>query len=178
MARIAKVGYGQLELNQVAFPRDGRIEAQCALSTTDFSEETPAENGMILAINRVKRTVGFPTGGDGEVLGLNYSAEHMYDERDLGALRRFKLVPGTFYPRLGFLSIGDKFTTNTVDLTTDWNELTQTALEDGICVVPGTDGYWHEASDDVGDNAIVAQIIEKTTMPDGQKAVKLQVIKA
>ena len=23
-------GFGQLELNQVAFPRDGRIEAQCA----------------------------------------------------------------------------------------------------------------------------------------------------
>lgn len=29
-------GFGQLELNQVAFPRDGRIEAQCALDATDL----------------------------------------------------------------------------------------------------------------------------------------------
>lgn len=58
MAKLEKIGYGQLELNQVAFPRTGRIEAQCALGT-DFSEEVPAENGMILAIDKVNRTVGF-----------------------------------------------------------------------------------------------------------------------
>ena len=34
--RLAKNGYGQLELNQVAFRRDGRIEAQCALDATDL----------------------------------------------------------------------------------------------------------------------------------------------
>lgn len=175
MARIEKVGYGQLELNQVAFPRDGRIEAQCALDETVFSEDTPAENGMILAIDRVKRTVGFPTGDDHEVLALNYTSEHLYDERDLGSLRKFKLVPGTFYPRLGFLSVGDKFTTNTVDLTTNWSDLTSTALEGGIYVTPGTDGYWKQSNTDA---AVIAQVIEKTTMPDGQKAVKLQVVKA
>ena len=27
-------GFGQLELNQVAFRRDGRVEAQCALDDT------------------------------------------------------------------------------------------------------------------------------------------------
>lgn len=141
MAKLEKIGYGQLELNQVAFPRDGRIEAQCALGA-DFSEEVPAENGMILAINRVKRTVGFPTGAKNEVLALNYTTEHMYDDRDLGSLRKFKLVPGTFYPRLGFLAVGDKFTTNTVDLTTAWDALTDEALEAGVYVIPGDDGYW------------------------------------
>ena len=30
-------GYGQVELNNCAFRRDGRIEAQCAPDTTDFS---------------------------------------------------------------------------------------------------------------------------------------------
>ena len=174
MAKLEKIGYGQLELNQVAFPRDGRIEAQCALGA-DFSEEVPAENGMILAINRVKRTVVFPTGAKNEVLALNYTTEHMYDERDLGSLRKFKLVPGTFYPRLGFLAIGDKFTTNTVDLTTAWDALTDEALEAGIFVIPGNKGYWKESSEDA---TVVAQIIKKTTMPDGQKAVKLQIVKA
>ena len=53
-------GFGQLELNQVAFPRDGRIEAQCKLDDTDFAS-VPAENGMLLAVDRVNRAVKFPT---------------------------------------------------------------------------------------------------------------------
>ena len=36
MARMVIDGYGQVELNNVAFRRDGRIEAQCALDTADF----------------------------------------------------------------------------------------------------------------------------------------------
>lgn len=42
-------GKGQIELNNVAFRRDGRIEAQCAL-TAD------AENGMVLAIDKAHGT--------------------------------------------------------------------------------------------------------------------------
>ena len=37
MARLTKSGYGQVELNNVAFRRDGRIEAQCKLDATDFA---------------------------------------------------------------------------------------------------------------------------------------------
>ena len=40
--RLVIDGYGQLELNNVAFRRDGRIEAQCALSTADFTDERPS----------------------------------------------------------------------------------------------------------------------------------------
>lgn len=179
MAKLAKVGYGQLELNQVAFPRDGRIEAQCALSTTDFSETAPAENGMILAIDNVTRTITLPTGGANEVLGLNYSSEHIYDERLVGGLKHFKLVPGEFYPRLGLLSVGDKFTTNTVSLTTAYDELTDTKLKTGVYMVPGTDGYWTETADvSKATASVIARVIKKTTMPDGQKAVKLQIVKA
>ena len=45
LTRFVIDGYGQLELNQVAFRRDGRVEAQCALDDTDFAS-VPAENGM------------------------------------------------------------------------------------------------------------------------------------
>ena len=45
-------GYSQLELNQVAFRRDGRVEAQCALDDTDFAS-VPAENGMLLAVTEL-----------------------------------------------------------------------------------------------------------------------------
>lgn len=177
MAKLDKIGYGQLELNQVAFPRDGRIEAQCALDPAVFSEEVPAENGMILAIDRVKRTVGFPKNADHEVLALNYSSEHLYDERDFGSLRKFKLVPGTFYPRLGFLAVGDKFTTNTVDLTTAWDGL-DASIATGLYLIPGTNGYWTENNEGLAKATVIAQVIQKTTMPDGQKAVKLQIVKA
>ena len=99
----------------------------------------------------------------------------MYDDRDVGQLRKFKLVPGTFYPRLGFLSVGDRFTTNTVDLTTTWAGLTEEALKAGIYLIPGKDGYWTQSTEDA---PVIAQVVKKTTMPDGQKAVKLLIVKA
>lgn len=199
MAKLIRNGeYGQLELNQVAFPRDGRIEAQCALATKEkfpeaaestlFSADVPAENGMILVIDNVNRVVkkaGTAGGGADDVLfALNYTTEHMYDDRDLGSLRKFKLVPGTFYPRLGYLAVGDKFTTNAIEL--DDAE----TYEAGITVFktvdlttsalyfkPGTNGYWVPA-DSATDGKVVCQAIKKTTMPDGQPAFKLQVVKA
>ena len=102
-------GYGQLELNQVAFRRDGRIEAQCALGA-DF-DEVAAENGMLLAVDNINRIVKFPVAGEVFPIALNYSTEHMYDERTT-ALKNFRLNQGEFYPRLGYLAVGDKFTTN------------------------------------------------------------------
>ena len=42
--RLTIDGYGQLEINNAAFRRDGRIEAQCSLDATDFAS-TVAENG-------------------------------------------------------------------------------------------------------------------------------------
>ena len=48
------------------------------------------------------------------------------------------------------------------------------AIELGATLVPGTDGYWTPG---VTGN-VIAQVIKKTTMPDGQPALKLQVVKA
>ena len=109
LKRLMIDGYGQLELNQVAFPRDGRIEAQCALSD-DFAE-VPAENGMLLAVDNINRVVKIPVAGEKFPVALNYTTEHMYDERH-NALRDFKLAKGSFYPRMGYLAVQDKFTTN------------------------------------------------------------------
>ena len=39
MARFVYDGYGQIELNNVAFRRDGRIEAQCKLKETTYEED-------------------------------------------------------------------------------------------------------------------------------------------
>ena len=58
MARMVIDGYGQVELNNVAFRRDGRIEAQCALDTADFDATTPCENGMILRVKKAEHKIG------------------------------------------------------------------------------------------------------------------------
>lgn len=121
LQRLALDGYGQIELNQVAFRRDGRIEAQCALDNTQFSKSVPCENGMLLAVDNVNRLIKLPAANEELPIALNYSTEHMYDERKPG-LKNFCLYPeqtnlgfeSYVYPRLGYLAVGDKFNTNCV----------------------------------------------------------------
>ena len=104
MAKMTIDGYGQVELNNVAFRRDGRIEAQCALSTVDFADK-PAENGMILRVKKNKREICFAdASAANQLYALLYSSEHMYDERKPG-LKNFKTeATDDFYPRLVFSS--------------------------------------------------------------------------
>ena len=94
-------GYGQVEINNCAFRRDGRIEAQCTANTSDFASAM-VENGMILAVDNVKREVGFVAADNELPVALVYSAEHIYDERTPG-LKNFALKGDgseEFLPRL------------------------------------------------------------------------------
>jgi hypothetical protein len=166
--KLEKVGYGQLELNQVAFRRDGRIEAQCKLA----ENIAYIENGMLLAVNNMNRTVDYVKSGNVHPIALHYSSEHMYDER-ANALNDFKLEAGSYLPRLGYLSAGDKYSTNTVAYdNTKWTS------EDAFWAVlgtkplyahVGTDGY--HLVDETATDAI-AMAVAATTMPDGQRAIK------
>ena len=181
--RLVIDGYGQLELNNVAFRRDGRVEAQCALDSTDFAS-VPAENGMLLAVDRINKTVRFPDASEECPVGLNYTAEHMYDERTQG-LKNFKLdITDGFYPRIGYLAVGDKFITNCVSY--DSSEFTD---EDTFITALGNIGttklYGGQSEDGSIDvsataptSAIKLLVIEKTTMPDGQLGIKFQVLSA
>ena len=185
LKRFVIDGYGQLELNQVAFPRDGRIEAQCALGE-DFAE-VPAENGMLLAVDNINRVVKFPVSSEKFPIALNYSTEHMYDERKQG-LKNFSIKKdeksGYFYPRLGYLSVQDKFTTNCLcfDTTEFANEaavmeaykpekLKTTPLYGGISEIGAI-----ALSTTVPTVGPVLKVIDNTTMPDGSLGVKFQVI--
>ena len=182
--RLTIDGYGQLELNNVAFRRDGRVEAQCKLDTTDF-KNIAAENGMLLAINNITRTVSLPVGdGTDELIALNYSAEHLYDERHQG-LKNFKLEVNDFLPRLGYLAVGDKFTTNTISYdSTDFADdatLKASKLDGDDAVVI----YASESADGSillakttapTDTKIVLKAVEMTTMPNGTFGIKFQVL--
>jgi len=187
-------GFGQLELNQVAFRRDGRVEAQCALDATDFAD-VPAENGMILAVDRINRAIKFATENNVEVMpvAINYTTEHMYDER-ANALKDFKLERGTFYPRLGFLSAGELFTTNCIGYDSEeWTatgsgDTAKTADEnfEAACKAIKTTPLYGGVSDE-GAIAVsataptygpVLKVVEATTMPDGTFGLKFQVVTA
>lgn len=181
MSRLKIKGFGQIELNQVAFRRDGRIEAQCKLDAEDFAE-VPAENGMLLAVDNVKRVVKFAT-DDSLPIALNYTAEHMYDERT-NALKDFKLERDSFLPRLGYLSVGDKFTTNCVSYE-GWNsddELKEALKAENLEATPAYGGISADGSilvsaakPEVGP---VLLVVAGTTMPDGQFGIKFQALKA
>ena len=166
------LGYGQIELNQCAFRRDGRIEAQCKIEGADY-----VENGMILAIDNTKREVRYPAAGD-YMFGLNYTSEHMYDERLVGGLKYYKTDKDSFLPRLGYLAVGDKFTTNTVIYD---EALTITNAVYGY-VKAGDNGYIRlsatEPDDAIAGAPLLRVIDAKATMPNGAPAVKFQCIKA
>lgn len=170
LTRVEIKGYGQLELNQAPFRRSGRIEAQCKIADgIDY-----IENGMLLAVNRKTRTVGYPTGAANEVIGLNYTTEHMYDERERG-LKYFKLDKDTFLPRIGYVGQGDKWTTNC--LAYDTEEFADVAaIEEAIKAGTALYGVPCELgatkiTADKGEGFAV-EVVKATTMPDGQFAVQ------
>ena len=168
----AGFGYGQIELNQCAFRRDGRIEAQCKIEGADY-----VENGMILAIDNTKHEVRYPAASN-YMFGLNYTSEHMYDERLVGGLKYYKTDKDSFLPRLGYLAVGDKFTTNTVVYD---DTLTITNAVYGY-VKAGDNGYIRlsatKPEDAIADAPLLRVIDAKATMPNGAPAVKFQCIKA
>lgn len=182
LKRLEIDGYGQLELNNVTFRRTGAIEAQCALDGTDFAS-TPAENGMLLAVDKVNRVVKMPSSSETLPIALNYTSEHMYDATKPG-LKNFKLEKDTFLPRMGYLTVGDTFTTNCVGY--DSSEFAaESNLITALDGIKTTDLYGAISTDGsikltataptVGPKLLV---IAKTTMPDGQLGVKLQVVTA
>lgn len=166
------LGYGQIELNQCAFRRDGRIEAQCKIEGADY-----VENGMILAIDNTKREVRYPAESD-YMFGLNYTSEHMYDERLVGGLKYYKTDKDSFLPRLGYLAVGDKYTTNTV-IYDDAADITTMVYG---YVKAGDNGYVRlsatEPTDAITGAPMLRVIDAKATMPNGAPAVKFQCIKA
>ena len=185
LKRFVIDGFGQLELNNVFFRRSGSVEAQCFLDETDF-KTVPAENGMLLAVDRVNRTIKFPVEDEKLPIGLNYTTEHMYDERATG-LKNFKLERGTFLPRIGWPSTGELWTTNclaydseefanddaVMEAVKDRETLAATPVYGGACENGAV-----KLSKTEPTFGPVLRAVEKTTMPDGQFALKFQVVRA
>lgn len=201
LKRFGIDGYGQLELNNVFFRREGAIEAQCALDPKAFALEGKAvgkdptqgkiyvENGMLLAVDKANGIVKLPKSADLDgtlPIALNYSTEHMYDERHK-RLGDYYLPAGTFYPRLGYPKKGEIWTTNCLaydDTKFADDEALKTALEKiketPLFGIPCENGAVKIVdAENVGeDKRLVLRVVKYYTMPDGTPGVKFQVIAA
>ena len=76
---------------------------------------------MILRVKKAEHKITFAdASAENQLYALNYTTEHMYDERRPG-LKNFSLSAQKnakgqdFYPRVGYLAAGDLWTTNCVD---------------------------------------------------------------
>lgn len=173
MATITRNGYGQLELNQVAFRRDGRVEAQMPYDT---SVDATYENGMVVIVDKAEGVIRKGAIAEGDLYGIVYTSEELYDSRKPG-LKNFGVeVKGgeakgpegyDVLPRIGYLAIGDRFTTNTVVKTDNF--------EKGAKVYVAATGEWTVTEATAGPIGVVDLVYD---MPDGQPAIKIVITKA
>ena len=148
-------GYGQVEPNHLSAQRTGQIYAQ--LPATGLT----VENGQF-----VKYDLGagkIDLAGKGEWM-LAYSEVKVYG--DYETEQDFVIADGE-YPRVFKTNVGDIFTTNCV-------------AADPTSYVPGTTTLAPNANGVLAASSegdMLWQVVAKTTMPDGQSAVKVMRIK-
>lgn len=153
--------YAQVEDNHLSAKRDGRVYA--SLPAADDIEVL--EQGMFVKYDYAEGEVNFT--GDGAWF-MVYNEEKLYDERKQMhrdfALRKVDCSDGVITPRVLGMVAGDIYTTNAVAKDT---------YSVGDKLTPGDDGWLKK-----GEGDLTLKVVKETTMPDGQPAVKLQVIKA
>ena len=176
--------YASLELNQVAFPKTGMVVSQLPLGT-GFTASAPCENGMWVVADKAKGKIEAPAAVTDKPMGIVYTAEKAYENAELG-LKNFKKIAGE-YPRVGILSVGDTVTTNCFQYDSD-TYATMTALEtalnacdtNAVYVIPGTAGSEKAVplvtASTPASGSIYGKVVKYYTMPNGEKAIKYQII--
>ena len=163
MAKITRIGYGQVEPNHLSAQRTGQIYAQLPAD----SSIDKLENGQFVKYDYASGKVNFT--GEGEYM-LVLNEVKLYDERKTNkdfVMKKEDCVGGVMVPRVFKTNIGDIFTTNMIDpeaeITAGTTKLT-----------PGENGILTTAT---GTEEMIWKVVKVYTMADGQAAVKLQRIK-
>lgn len=182
VTRLVIDGYGQVELNNVAFQKDAKIEAKCTLASGALKE-----NGSIVEIDKANGSLLAPTGAANALYGLLYTSEKNYNQF-LPGLKNSVGATGAA-GRVGILDLHDTFITNT--LVYEATEFTTEAkFKAGIAATATTTLYATATSSTVAAGAWyvtattttamfgpLAKVVKATTMPDGSYAAQLQIIK-
>jgi hypothetical protein len=204
MYKFDRQGFGQFEPNQVWFTRNGAIEAQCKLDPAKFTSDLKVMNcscspsdgkiigevGQFLAVDKAPLT-GLGNGNGiatiptdktdamGLPVGVNYSTEKIYNQYTPGR-RNYYMTANDFNPRIGFLSVGERFTTNTVQINDTITDKRQS--EDGTETVkidvadPNASDIasasretWGNIRDALKQNAVIYAVITKDS--EGQLVI-------
>ena len=163
MAKITKIGYGQVEPNHLSAQRTGQIYAQLPAD----SSIDKLENGQFVKYDYANEKVNFT--GEGEFM-LVLNEVKLYDERKTYkdfVMKKEDYVGGVMVPRVFKTNVGDIYTTNMIDpeaeITAGTTKLTP--KENGVLKVA------------TGTEDMIWKVVKVYTMADGQAAVKLQRIK-
>ena len=163
MAKITRIGYGQVEPNHLSAQRTGQIYAQLPA----VESIKVLENGQFVKYDYASGKVNF--NGEGEFM-LVLNEVKLYDERETYkdfVMKKENYVGKVMVPRVFKTNVGDIYTTNMVDSDVEITEGTTK-------LTPGTDGILTEAA---GTEEMIWKVVKVYTLADGQAAVKLQRIK-
>ena len=170
MARLVKEGFSVVETNHVAAVRTGQIKAQYPMD--EALATVGAQNGQLLVVDDVAKKVSLPANGDA-LVWLHASEERIY-ESALG--RNAFIVKEPNYPRMLKLSVGDIFETNAVDLG-GFADIA--AAKAGAKVgVPSETGDIKLLDVPTGTEAVVLEIVEWVSLPNGEQGIKFVVKQA
>lgn len=170
LVKWGRDGYGQLERNRV---QTHNVESQCLLDATVFPNG--AEVGSIVAVDKPNAAIKLA----GNIYGLLANAEVLYDPMAMG-LKNYHLEAGKAASVL-FLEKGNTFTTNTIvyDNSVYANEAAiASALTSGTAIYAAQDSTSGQIAlaSAAPSTGLALQVVKKTTMPDGQSALKFIVI--
>lgn len=162
MAKITRIGYGQVEPNHLSAQRTSQIYAQLPAN----EDIEILENGMFAKYDYAKNEVNFD--GEGEFM-LVLNEVKLYDTnretyKDF-AMKKENYLNGEMVPRLFKTNVGDIYTTNMIDSSIEVDVETKlTPNENGILST-------------YTDEEMIWKVVKVYTMADGQPAVKVQRIK-
>lgn len=185
---LARKGFAQVEPNHLSGIVTGEIYAQLPAhvktATLTADSITQLEQGQFAKYDYANGEVNFT--GDGEFM-LVYNEEKLYDERFQNhkdfVLKAADFTDNRIFPRLIKTHVGDILTTNAIAVPNTSNIATvgTASLAVGNFLTVGTNGFLKLVTS-TGDTAattmpatgMVWKVVKETTMPDGQKAVKIQ----
>lgn len=186
--------YASLELNQVAFPKTGMVVSQVPLGAA-FTKDAPCENGMWVVADKALGAINAPAAATDKPIGIVYTTEKEYDMLHYGLKTFGRKIAGD-YPRVGILGVGDTVTTNCFQyddsefeaVTTQGSE--KTALEvleaaltadlslaaNALYVVPVAGSAVPKLTATKPNSGIYGKVVKYYTVPNGEKAIKYQII--
>ena len=178
MAKFPVKKYAALEMNRARYLAQGNVVSQTPLAA-EFTEENPCENGMWVCANKANGEIR-TLKGEGEMVGIVYTTEKEWGRYEYG-LNLHHDVAGD-YPRVGIIDLGDTFTSNCFDMGDFDNvEAVETAMKTldktPLYVVPVVGNGRPKLTAATPVSGAYAQVIKYTTMPNGEKAIKYQVVR-